>query len=196
MRSHKIILSREGVSIEPPFLSLLFPISYLMTAHIIFNGLLVFATLTNLLVTGLLFTFAILVMPGLGQLDDRSFLRGFQEIDRIIQNSHPLFVAVWLGSFVSLLVATVVGFGQLEGFVQGLLISATVLYLLGVQLPTVRGNIPLNNQLQKLDLTNMSEPGLAQARRTFEQPWNRINLIRTIICLGVATMLIVVVILR
>ncbi|NRB76107.1 MAG: hypothetical protein HRU46_17235, partial [Verrucomicrobiales bacterium] len=51
-----------------------------MTTQLIFNGLLVFSTLTTLLVTGLLFTFALLVMPGLGQLEDRAFLRGFQEI--------------------------------------------------------------------------------------------------------------------
>lgn len=61
-----------------------------MTTHIIFNGFLLLAVLSTLLVTGLLFTFALLVMPGLGQLEDRAFLRGFQEIDRIIQRSPPL----------------------------------------------------------------------------------------------------------
>lgn len=73
-----------------------------MTYSIIFNGLLVFATLTTLLVTGLLLTFALLVMPGLGQLDDREFLRGFKEIDSIIQRKQPIFVVVWLGSIFSL----------------------------------------------------------------------------------------------
>ena len=167
-----------------------------MTSQIIFNGLLVFATLSTLLVTGLLFTFALLVMPGLGQLEDRGFLRGFQEIDRIIQKSHPVFVVVWLGSIVSLLAATGMGFSQLEGLAQGLLLAATALYLFGVQLPTFRGNVPLNNQLQTLELTTMSEPDLAEARRSFEQPWNRLNLFRTLICLGVAILLIVVVLIR
>lgn len=167
-----------------------------MNTPIIFNGFLVFGILTTLLVTGLLLTFALLVMPGLGQLDDRSFLRGFQEIDLIIQRSHPVFVLVWLGSILSLLIVSILGFSQLEGLAQGLLISATALYILGVQLPTFRGNVPLNNQLQALELTTMNAPDLAEARHAFERPWNRLNLLRTIICMGVATLLIVVAILR
>lgn len=167
-----------------------------MTTQLIFSGLLIFSTLTTLLVTGLLFTFALLVMPGLGQLDDRSFLRGFQEIDRIIQHGHPVFVVVWLGSILSLLAATVMGFGQLEGLAQGLLVTATVLYILGVQVPTGRGNVPLNNELQKIELTTLSERDLAEARQAFEPAWNRINLFRTIISVGVAILLIVVVLLR
>ncbi|MDF1659955.1 MAG: DUF1772 domain-containing protein [Verrucomicrobiales bacterium] len=167
-----------------------------MTTTLIFNGLLIFATLTTFLVTGLLFTFALLVMPGLGQLDDRSFLRGFQEIDRIIQNSHPLFVMVWLGSVISLIIATVMGFSQLEGVAQGLLIAAIALYLLGVQAPTMGGNVPLNNQLQTLELTTMSESQLAEARQAFEPSWNRFNVFRTLISIMVAILLIAVVLLR
>ena len=167
-----------------------------MTTSLIFNSLLIFTTLTTLLVTGLLFTFALLVMPGLGQLDDRGFLRGFQEIDGIIQRSHPVFVVVWLGSVLGLIVATVKGFGQLEGRAHGLLLAATALYLVGVQVPTMKGNVPLNTQLQKLELTSMSEPELAEARQAFEQPWNKLNLFRTVICMMVAVLLIVVGLLR
>jgi len=167
-----------------------------MNTEFLFSSLLVFATLTTLLVTGLLFTFALLVMPGLGQLEDRDFLRGFQVIDRIIQNSHPIFVVVWLGSVVSLIAAALMGIGQLDGMARGLLVAAAGLYLLGVQLPTLRGNVPLNNQLQTLELGAMNEPELAKARRDFEPAWNRLNVFRTVICVVVAVLLIVVGILR
>lgn len=167
-----------------------------MTTQILFNGLLLFTTLTTLLVTGLLFTFALLVMPGLGQLEDRAFLRGFQEIDGIIQRSHPIFVVVWLGSVLSLIAAAVMGFGQLDGWAQGFLLAATALYLFGVQAPTTRGNVPLNNQLQTFYLKTMSEPELAEAREQFEPAWNRLNLFRTVVCLLVAVLLLVVVLLR
>lgn len=170
--------------------------SSLMSSPILFNGLLVFATLTTLLVAGLLVTFALLVMPGLGRLKDREFLQGFQEIDGIIQRNNPVFVVVWLGSVLSLLIATAMGFDQLNGLPKGLLTTATVLYLVGVQLPTILGNLPLNNQLQTLELTAMSEPDLAEARRSFEPAWNRLNLFRTSICLGVSILLIVVAISR
>lgn len=186
---------REGGRTRPPSVNRSY-LSTLMTTPTIFDGLLVVATLTTLLVAGLLFTFALLVMPGLGRLEDREFLRGFQEIDGIIQRGHPLFMTVWLGSALSLLAATVMGFGQLDRLAQGLLITATALDLLGVQLPTIRGNVPLNNQLQSLDLATMSETRLAESRRSFEPAWNRLNLFRTSMSLGAATLLIVVAIQR
>ena len=162
-----------------------------MIIEYLFNGLFVFATLTTLLVAGLLFTFALLVMPGLGQLEDRAFLRGFQEIDLIIQRNHPLFITVWLGSMVSLLAVTVLGFGQVEGTGQWTLFSATLLYFLGVQLPTFRGNLPLNNRLQTLDLSAMSDAAVAEARRSFEPRWNRLNVFRTSVSILVSILLIV-----
>jgi hypothetical protein len=36
-----------------------------------------------------LFAFAVVVMPGVGRLDDGGFIRGFQVIDRVIQNRQP-----------------------------------------------------------------------------------------------------------
>ena len=167
-----------------------------MNTELFFNGLLLFATLTTLLVAGLLFTFALLVMPGLGQLEDRAFLRGFQEIDRIIQNGHALFVVVWLGSIIAFIAAAVMGFGQLGGWAQTLLVAAAALYLFGVQLPTMRGNVPLNNQLQTLELAALTETELAEARKAFEPAWNRLNRIRTVVCLIVSVLLLVVGILR
>lgn len=167
-----------------------------MNTQILFNGLLVFATLTTLLVTGLLLTFALLVMPGLGKLSDRAFLQGFQEIDGIIQRGHPVFVVVWLGSIGGLILAAITGFGLLDGWPRGLLIAAAALYVLGVQLPTNRGNVPLNNQLQTLELATLSEPALAGARQAFEPTWNRLNLLRTVFCLVVAVLLILVCVLR
>lgn len=135
-------------------------------------------------------------MPGLGRLDDGAFLRGFQEIDRIIQRNHPIFALVWLGSILSLIATAFVGFSQLEGWPLGLLVSATALYLFGVQLPTFRGNLPLNNQLQILELTALSEAKLANARQAFEPAWNRLNLFRTWVSVVVGILLIAVAILR
>ncbi|MEM1443024.1 MAG: DUF1772 domain-containing protein, partial [Verrucomicrobiota bacterium] len=126
----------------------------------------------------------------------RAFLRGFQEIDGIIQRSHPVFVVVWLGSVLGFIATVTMGFGHLDGWAQGLLLTATALYLFGVQVPTMRGNVPLNNQLQKLELSTMNEPELSEAREAFELRWNRLNVLRTYLCLVVAVMLITVLLLR
>ncbi|MGB2533792.1 MAG: hypothetical protein ACPID2_01380 [Candidatus Puniceispirillum sp.] len=62
------------------------------------TGLLLIATLLCALVTGFIFTYAVVVMPGLAKLDDKDFIRAFQVTDGIIQDNQPLFMFVWLGS--------------------------------------------------------------------------------------------------
>jgi hypothetical protein len=50
-------------------------------------------------------------------------------------------------------------------------------------------NIPLNNQLQRLDVMSLSETTLRHAREAFEPRWNRWNVIKTV-CASLATVLL------
>ena len=143
------------------------------------------------LVAGFLFAFAVVVMPGIRNLDDREFILTFQVMDHIIQKNHPVFLLVWIGSVVFLISCLVLGIGELEGPGLTLIILATLIYILGVQLPTVRFNIPLNNKLQALDVDKIDETTRNSARREFEPPWNRWNLIRTILSGLVSGMLLI-----
>ena len=59
-----------------------------------FFGFLLVSTLLCTLVTGFVFTYAIVVMPGFGKLNDREFIQAFQATDGIIQNNQPLFILV------------------------------------------------------------------------------------------------------
>ena len=59
---------------------------------------LIAATVLNGLVAGFVFAFAVVVMPGLGTLPDRDFLRAFKRVDGVIQDNQPLFILVWVGS--------------------------------------------------------------------------------------------------
>ncbi len=143
------------------------------------------------LVAGLVFTFAVVTMPGIGTLNDREFLRAFQVMDRVIQNNQPVFMLVWVGSVISLVATCLIGFRQVTGTEQMLLVAAAAVYLLGVQLPTVVVNVPLNNQVQALDVTELDEQTLAAAREDFEAPWTRWNTIRTVLaCLAVAMLIV------
>ena len=140
---------------------------------------LLLTTLLCSLVVGLLFGFSVVVMPGISKLNDHDFLKAFKQMDGIIQDNQPLFMVVWVGSIFSVLGTLVLGTLQLTGLQLNLLWAAGVLYLLGVQAPTIRFNIPLNNALQGWDLTSMDEAALTEARTAFEAPWNRWNRIRT-----------------
>ena len=151
------------------------------------------ATLLCSLVAGFVFAFACVTMPGIGTLGDREFLRSFQVMDRVIQNNQPLFVLVWAGSALALVVSAVIGFGRLAGLDRGLLLAAVAVYLAGVQLPTLAINVPLNNRLQTLDLETMSDDTVAAARGDFEPRWNRWNQIRTVFAALTSVLLIVLV---
>lgn len=152
---------------------------------------LVVATLLCSLVAGFLFAFAVIVMPGIGRLENGAFLETFQEMDGIIQRGQPLFGLVWLGSVVALVAATALGIAQLSGLDRSLLVVATSIYLVGVQLPTFSVNIPLNNEIQKLTIEEMDDEAQLSARNRFEARWNRWNVIRTVFATAASAILLV-----
>jgi len=145
------------------------------------------------LVAGLLFGFAVVVMPGIAKLSDREFLLAFKHMDGIIQDNQPLFLLAWVGSILSMAAALVLVTVNLTGSELYLMWTAAVLYLLGVQLPTFRFNIPLNNSLQELKIHSMGESELKQFRVDFETPWNRWNRIRTLNAIFAVSALLVLI---
>ncbi len=137
------------------------------------------------LVAGLVLGFALVVMPGIAALEDRDYLRAFQAIDGVIQRGQPVFGLVWLGSALAVVLAMALGGIQLAGPPRLGLWGTGAAYLLGVQLPTIVVNIPLNNALQTLDLGSAEESVCREARLMFEGRWNRWNVARTLVATGV-----------
>ena len=160
-----------------------------------FHIALIAATFLCSLVAGFLFAFAVVVMPGIRRLDDGEFIRAFRAIDGVIQRNQPLFMFVWVGSVLALVAATLAGIWTLAGVSRLLIIVAALIYILGVQAPTVRINIPLNNQLQRIEPGTMSESARRRARDDFEQRWNQSNDFRTV-CASVVSGLLVVLLFR
>lgn len=153
--------------------------------------LVMIATFLCALMAGFLFAFAVVVMPGLKQLGDRDFLRSFQAIDRVIQVGQPLFMFVWLGSTIALIVAAVMGLIYASGVDRAIIVAAAAGSVFLVQLPTIRVNIPLNNNVQALDFETLDEGAASQARGAFESRWNRWNRIRTVVSCAILAALLV-----
>ena len=59
-------------------------------------------------------------MAGIKELNNREFIRAFQAIDGIIQKNHPIFILLWPGSVIVLIVTTVYGVGYLDVTGQGM----------------------------------------------------------------------------
>jgi len=161
----------------------------------LFQTALILATFLCSLVAGFLFAFAVVVMPGIKNLGEREFIQTFQAIDRIIQNNQPIFMLVWIGSVLVLIATLVLGIGQMDETSLLLLIIATLTYLLGVQLPTIIINVPLNNKLQILKVQELSDTELKSARKDFESRWNRWNLIRAVLS-GIVSALLIILLIR
>ena len=156
----------------------------------VFGVTLVLSAFLCSLVAGFLFAYAIVIMPGLRSLDDAQFIRAFQVTDRVIQQNSPIFVFVWIGSAVSLIVCAFNGVAELYGAELFLLLLATAGYLAGVQFLTIFAHLPLNNRLQKCVVHSLSDAELSEARSGFEARWNRSNRIRTAIACAVSLLLI------
>ena len=150
------------------------------------------ATLLCSLVAGLVLGFAVVVMPGIKELNDHDYLQAFKVMDRVIQNNQPIFMIVWLGSAVAVIVLAGLSIWELDGLNRTLAIVASAVYLIGVQLPTITINIPLNNRLQSLELGSLTEKELHQTRESFENRWVFWNsartLVATIVSVGLITL--------
>ncbi len=157
----------------------------------LFALFLIIATLGCALVAGITLIFAIVIMPGLATLGDRGLLQGFKAIDRVIQDGQPLFMLVWMGSALALILATLVGLWVLDGIDMALLLAALAVYIAGVQVATMKVNLPLNGRLQALDLEQLDAADLADARAAFEPRWLRWNRLRTWLATLTACLLLV-----
>ena len=157
---------------------------------------LIFSILFCSLVGGFIFTYSIVVMPGLSNLNDKDFLRAFQVTDAIIQNKQPLFLFIWIGSIVAILTTVLVSLLIVGLKETWLIVLNGVAYLLGVQGITIAIHIPLNNHIQKLKIQEQNDKTLADERLKFETKWNFFNTIRTGIAISVSGLLLILLTIR
>ena len=143
------------------------------------------------LVTGFIFTYAIIVMPGLSKLSDKEFLKAFQVTDAVIQNKQPIFMLIWVGSIVSVLSLILISIAYVGLSETWLIVLVALIYLLGVQGITILIHLPLNNQIQKLNLEKLKDENLRDERLNFENKWNFFNNIRTTIAFFVSLTLLI-----
>ena len=151
----------------------------------------IFAILLCSLVSGFIFTYSIVVMPGLSNLNDKDFLKAFQVTDAVIQNNQPLFMSTWVGSIVAILTTILISLAAAGLSEAWLIVLMGAAYLLGVQGITVAIHIPLNNHIQKLNIEELNDKTLADERLKFETKWNFFNKIRTGIAISVSLLMLI-----
>ena len=141
------------------------------------NTTLFIAIILTGLSAGLCFTWGNAVTTGIANLNDQGYLQAFQAMNRTIQN--PLFFLVFFGPILLTFWSSFINRTDSIS-IFWLCFSAGLIYLVGLALVTIFGNVPLNEMLDKTDLLSSSVEELAQLRNQFEQPWNRFHTIRTV----------------
>ncbi len=126
------------------------------------------------LVAGLIYTFAVAVMPNLAGADNRTFVATMQRF-----NENPAFPLTFTVALVLIVLAAVLQRRDGPDVAKRWTVAALVLY--GVVVAVTAGvNIPLNNELDRA-----GDPGriadLAHVRDQFEGPWVAANLVRAVL---------------
>ncbi|NRB61405.1 MAG: DUF1772 domain-containing protein [Winogradskyella sp.] len=127
------------------------------------------------LTAGLCFTWFNAVTPGIGRLDNLSFLKAFQAMNRAIINSQ--FMIIFMGPTILLFVNAVLF--RTNNTTFWLFLIAAIIFFIGIGLLTVFGNVPLNEMLDNSNLESLSKLELQTLRNKFENPWNRWHTLRT-----------------
>jgi uncharacterized membrane protein len=130
------------------------------------------------LIAGLFYAYSCSVNLGLRELSDTQYVAAMQSINRAIQN--PAFFLSFMGTLLLLPVCTYVHYGQPYTSRFLLLLSATLIYAIGVFGVTMFINVPLNEALDKFNAQNATAEAINQARNAFEKPWNQGHFVRTI----------------
>ncbi|MFC0864261.1 DUF1772 domain-containing protein [Sphaerimonospora cavernae] len=135
---------------------------------------LVLATVATGLIAGLFYAYSCSVMLALRRVDDRTFIEVMRRINAAIQNGW--FALGFVGGPLLTAIALVLNLDG--GPVMPLIVAGLVLHVLTLVI-TFAVNIPLNNRLDAAgDPAQLADPALV--RRSFEAPWVRWNLARTL----------------
>ena len=157
---------------------------------------LIFSILSCSLVTGFIFTYAIVVLPGFSKLNDKEYLMAFQVTDEVIQNNQPLFMLTWIGSIISVLGAILASILSPELAKTWFVVLIGAVYLIGVQGITITIHLPMNNHIKDLNLDELDDQTLSKERLKLETKWNYFNNIRTGVGFFVSLSLLLVLTLR
>ena len=143
----------------------------------LFILLVVLCALGSGAVGGVFFAFSDFVMPALARIAPAEGIHAMQAINVTVLNR--LFLGAFMGTGLLSLTAIVGALLTWSGVASLCIVLAGATYVLGCILVTLRGNVPLNNALARIDQAD----ALGEATwRSYVRDWTRWNTVRTIAC--------------
>lgn len=117
--------------------------------------LVLLALVGSALMAGTFFIFSTTVMQSLAKLAPAEGIRAMQSINRVILN--PLFLGAFMGTALLSLAIGVLAFIGWGALGSHWFLSGACLYLFGTFFYTVVRNVPLNDQLEKVEPEQAAE---------------------------------------
>jgi uncharacterized membrane protein len=151
--------------------------------------LMVGGTLTGLL-AGVFYAFSVAFVPSLRKLNAKQHIETMQVVNQKIKN--PVFFLSFFGPTILLPLAA---FLYRDGSEFPLLAAAAILHIVGSNGVTAFGNIPLNEQLDKVDISQISEAEAERIRQEFQGPgtaWMRLHMVRTLAAVAATALIFIV----
>jgi len=130
--------------------------------------------LCSALVAGVFQSFSDFVMKALNAAEPSGGIEAMQLINRVVFRS--VFLVMLLGMVPSVLGLAAYSHFNLDGAAQAWIMTGAVIYVIGVFLVTMFGNVPMNNRLDSMD---RAVPEATKYWRTYGVVWTRWNHVRT-----------------
>ncbi len=132
------------------------------------------AVLGNAVVAGVFLTFSELVMPALGAVRGAGPVEAMQVINRKVFRT--VFMVLLFAMMALAPVLAVLGLAVTGGAAGWWMVAGGLAYIAGVMAVTVRGNVPMNERLDRM------EAGAAETAaywQVYLRGWTRWNSVRT-----------------
>jgi uncharacterized membrane protein len=142
------------------------------------NLVLVVAGTLSGLFAGLLYAFNVAFVPALRSIKGTQHIAAMQAINAKIKN--PIFFLSFFGPTILLPLAAYL---HRDAVQFPWLVAAAALHIIGGNGVTVAGNLPLNDRLDQVDSSQISEAEADRIRQEFQgtgSPWMRYHNLRTL----------------
>ncbi|WP_191600852.1 DUF1772 domain-containing protein [Marinomonas algicola] len=127
------------------------------------------------IMAGIYFAFSVFIMKSLSQLPNIEGARAMNRINDVIIKT--VFLPLFLGSTFWYAGLIIWSFVNWQSGQSTLIISASLVYIVGMFLITVIGNVPLN---KKLKVSENDEKELSKTWPYYLQKWTQFNHLRTL----------------
>lgn len=145
-------------------------------------------TLTGLM-AGVFYTFNVAIVPAFRSIKGAYHIKSMQAINLKIKN--PVF---FLSFFGPTLLLPLAAYLHRETAQFPFLVTAAALHIIGANGVTIVGNIPLNERLDRVDVSSLSEAEAEQIAQEFQgqgSRWMRFHNLRTLASITAAALVLI-----